>query len=266
MKAMVLAAGLGTRLRPLTDERPKALVEVGGRTMLEIVLHRLQSAGVDKVIINTHHFAGMIADYLEMNRNFGMGIEISHEDELLDTGGGLKKAAWFFVGDGARVDEPFLLHNVDVLSNIDLARMHRFHVEQGALATLAVQDRVTSRPLLFDQGGQFLGRATGRSEMANDVDAAVERAGAKPETGSAGSPPATQKLAFTGIHVISPRIFEKIEEEGAFSIITTYQHLAARGEKIMAFGADEYYWRDLGRPENVKLAARELAAGGPFAG
>jgi NDP-sugar pyrophosphorylase family protein len=254
MKAMILAAGMGTRLRPLTDDRPKALVEVAGHPMLEIVLRRLLSAGVREVIINTHHFADMISEYLEVNRNFGMRIEVSHEDELLDSGGGLKKASWFFLEKGTNLQEPFILHNVDVISNIDLERMLRFHVQQAALATLAVQDRVTTRPLLFDANAQFCGRPTGTSRTKNGRNSNLGRPRAGCETGSA-----MQELAFTGIHVLSPRIFQKIEQEGAFSIITAYARLAANGERIRGFGADEYYWRDLGRPESVALAARELA-------
>src|SRR5207302_6516209 len=127
MKAMVFAAGLGTRLRPLTDDRPKALVEVGGRTLLEITLRRLQHFGVHEVIVNVHHFADKIVDYLKKNDNFGMRIEISREGVLLDTGGGLKKAAWFFLEGPSDSDEPFLLHNVDVLSTIDLDRMAQAH-------------------------------------------------------------------------------------------------------------------------------------------
>src|SRR5712691_4590359 len=138
MKAMILAAGLGTRLKPLTDTRPKALVELSGRTLLEITLTRLRTFGVTEVIINVHHFADMIIDYLKANKNFGMRIEVSREQVLLDTGGGLKKAAWFFG------DEPFILHNVDVISTIDLRRMLQFHAEHQALATLAVRDRPTS--------------------------------------------------------------------------------------------------------------------------
>src|SRR5438045_3084247 len=137
MKAMILAAGLGTRLRPLTDARPKALVEVAGRTMLEIALARLREFGVSEVIVNVHHFADMVADYLKAKNNFGMRIEVSREDVLLDTGGGLKKAAWFFREDKVAVDEPFILHNVDVISTIDLHRMIQFHRERQALATLA---------------------------------------------------------------------------------------------------------------------------------
>src|SRR5258706_290819 len=120
MKAMILAAGLGTRLRPLTDNRPKALVELSGRTLLEITLSRLRTFGITEVIINVHHFADLVTDYLKSNNNFGMRIEVSREEVLLDTGGGLKKATWFFLEDSARLEEPFLLHNVDVISTIDL--------------------------------------------------------------------------------------------------------------------------------------------------
>src|SRR5216683_6778105 len=145
MKAMVLAAGLGTRLRPLTNDRPKSLVEIAGRTLLEITLARLRGFGIREVIVNVHHFAELVIEYLKANNNFGMHIEISREDVLLDTGGGLKKAAWFFLEDLHREDEPFILHNVDVISTIDLERMVRFHKERRALATLAVQGRETSR-------------------------------------------------------------------------------------------------------------------------
>ena len=145
MKAMILAAGLGTRLRPLTDNRPKALVEVAGRTMLEITLIRLRSFGIREVIVNVHHFADMILEYLEARDNFGMRIEVSREEMLLDTGGGLKKAAWFFLERSSSIEEPFILHNVDVMSTINLRRMVQFHIESQALATLAVQARETAR-------------------------------------------------------------------------------------------------------------------------
>jgi NDP-sugar pyrophosphorylase family protein len=232
MKAMILAAGLGTRLRPLTDNRPKALVEVGGRTLLEITLSRLRASGVSKVIVNVHHFADMVVDYLKSNENFGMRIEISREEILLDTGGGLKKAAWFFG------DEPFILHNVDVISTIDFERMKQSHLQTQSLATLAVQERETSRYLLFDENGQLCGRRAGRD-------------------GTAGAA-RVQALAFSGIHVISPRIFSMMTEDGAFSIIDCYLRLAAQGEKIVSFRADQYYWRDLGRVERVARVEREL--------
>src|SRR6266705_3546277 len=127
MKAMILAAGLGTRLRPLTDHRPKALVEVAGRTLLEITLSRLVAFGIREVIINVHHFADAILDYLRTNGNFGIRIETSREELLLDTGGGLKHAAWFFLENSGPPEEPFILHNVDVISTIDFGQMVEFH-------------------------------------------------------------------------------------------------------------------------------------------
>ena len=164
MKAMILAAGLGTRLRPLTDDRPKALVEVAGHTLLEIALKRLDAIGVRDVIINVHHYADMILDYVKSHDNFGMRIEFSREEILLDTGGGLKRAANFFLREGASSEEPFILHNVDVISTIDLRQMVRFHVDRDALATLAVQSRETSRYLLFDECGELCGRRAGHNE------------------------------------------------------------------------------------------------------
>jgi mannose-1-phosphate guanylyltransferase len=238
---MILAAGLGTRLRPLTDDRPKALVEVAGHTMLEIALSRLRSFGVREVVVNTHHFADLIIEYLKANNNFGMHVEISREEILLDTGGGLKNAAHFFL-DSGDIQEPFILHNVDVISTIDLGRMIRFHTERDALATMAVQDRATSRYLLFDEQGQLCGRRAGRDGKAELVRPALD----------------TQALAFSGIHIISPRLLSKMDEEDVFSIIATYLRLAAQGEKIVAFRADEYYWRDLGRPENIVQAGEYL--------
>jgi NDP-sugar pyrophosphorylase family protein len=240
MKAMILAAGLGTRLRPLTDDRPKALVEIAGRTLLEIALSRLRGFGIREVIINVHHRAEMIVEYLKKNNNFGMGIEVSREEILLDTGGGLKKAAYFFQEESA--EQPFIVHNVDVISTIDLGRMLQSHAESQALATLAVQERKASRYLLFDQELQLCGRRAARDS--------------KPEL--IRSPEKAQELAFSGIHVISSRFFAKMIEAGVFSIISSYLRLAGQDEKIVGFRADEYYWRDLGKPENVKQAARDL--------
>ncbi|HYL83477.1 MAG TPA: nucleotidyltransferase family protein [Candidatus Angelobacter sp.] len=323
MKAMILAAGLGTRLRPLTDTRPKALVEINGLTLLEITLTRLRSFGVTDVIVNVHHFADMVVDYLKSRSNFGMRIEISREDDLLlDTGGGLKKAAWFFLQDprssvaqgevparpaGGRGalrpslpqpgsipnDEPFLLHNVDVISTIDFRRMLQFHNEQGALATLAVQSRQSSRLLLFDDQLRLSGRAPSQGESVIPSGA---RDPGKPPAYAIGDPTTsvsassrsplvhperlsreatshsfTQSkaegplpLAFSGIHVISPRLLPLITETGVFSIIDTYLRLAAQGERILAFRADEYYWRDLGRPSDLTQAARDIQQGVPL--
>ena len=244
-KAMVLAAGLGTRLRPLTNDCPKALVTIAGRTLLEITLSRLRTFGVRDVIVNAHHFADQIVAYLAANQNFGMRIEVSREEVLLDTGGGLKKAAWFFLEPGASVAEPFLLHNVDVFSTIDLARMAQFHAQHNALATLAVADRSTSRPLLFDAHGRLHGRGAAKKN--------------EPPPDSATPP--LETLAFAGIHVVSPRIFAKLEEEGTFSIIDAYVRLAKRGEAVLGFRADGSYWRDLGRPDDLIAGERDLADG-----
>jgi len=246
MKAMILAAGLGTRLRPLTNHRPKALVTVAGQTMLEIALSRLRQFGVNDVIINTHHFAGMIRDYLAANQSFGMRIALSHEEKLLDTGGGLKNAAWFFL-DGKQPGDPslapFILHNVDIISTIDIARMIDFHRRQNALATIAVQDRPTMRYLLFDEQGILCGRRHGL-----DGELQLVRPAALPHA-----------LAYSCIQVISPRFLAAITETGAFSIFDAELRMAAEGERILAFRAEDAYWRDLGTPESVERAERERA-------
>ena len=280
MKAMILAAGLGTRLRPLTDTRPKALVEVAGRTLLEITLTRLSSFGVRDFIINVHHFPDMILDYLKAHNNFGLHIEISREEHLLDTGGGLKKASWFFLQDSAHKEEPFILHNVDVISTIDLRRMLEFHNGKQALATLAVQHRKSSRQLLFDADLRLCGRRASfdqepelvRRNLANTpresavpqpsetsppchAERSEESAFSESQAGRSQPP---QALAFSGIHIISPRLLRLMEEQGVFSIIDCYLHLSARGEEILAFPADDAYWRDLGRPEDLAQAAKDL--------
>jgi len=156
----------------------------------------------------------------------------------------LKKAGDFFLENYSRLDEPFILHNVDVISTIDLGRMVQFHRDHQALATLAVQERETSRYLLFDEQGRLCGRLSGRDQQAEFVPSSQQLL--------------VKALAFSGIHVISPRIFSRMSEDGAFSIILSYLRLAGEGEKILAFRADEYYWRDLGRPENVAQAKQDL--------
>ena len=238
MKAMILAAGLGTRLRPLTNDRPKALVKVGGRTLLEITLARMREFGIREVIVNAHHFADLLIDYLKSHENFGMHVEVSREEVLLDTGGGLKKAAYFFESS----DEPFVLHNVDVVSTIDLGSMLEAHRRNGALATLAVQERKSSRYLLFDERLELCGRRIGQDEVVRAA-------------------PKMDALAFSGIHVLSPRIFALMKEDGVFSIVDVYLRLAGEGEKIAGFRADKYYWRDLGKPENIARTEEDLRRG-----
>ena len=243
MKAMILAAGLGTRLRPLTDHRPKALVEIDGRTLLEITLARLRTYDIREVIVNVHHFADMVMEYLRAHANFGMHVEISREDELLDTGGGLKRAAEFFLRDGT--EEPFLLHNVDVLSSIDMGEMVRWHRERGALATLAVKQRESSRQLLFDGEARLCGRRNGRgsaAEMLHNVEVAEE-------------------LAFCGVHVLSPKILVRMDPTESFPIIPTYLRLAGEGEKVVAFRVDGCYWRDVGTSASLQEAVGDLKRG-----
>jgi NDP-sugar pyrophosphorylase family protein len=293
MKAMILAAGLGTRLRPLTDTRPKALVELNGRTLLEITLTRLRSFGVTEAIINVHHFADVVVDYLKTKNNFNMRVEISREDDrLLDTGGGLKKASWFFLEDSARSDsskqdEPFLLHNVDVISTIDLAAMLQFHKENHSLATLAVQSRPSSRQLLFDDQLQLSGRRIGEqnfvipsthptviSSEARNLSSvpSVTHSSHSPLTTSRSSTPGPEEpllqsltpspllpLAFSGIHILSPRILPQLTESTPiFSIIDSYLRLSSQSQKILAFRHDHSYWRDLGKPADLAQAALDL--------
>jgi NDP-sugar pyrophosphorylase family protein len=247
---MVLAAGLGTRLRPLTNDRPKALVEVNGRTLLEITLLRLRASGIHEVIVNVHHFADQVIAFLKTNDNFGMRIEVSRENELLDTGGGLKKAAWFFLEQSqepdTELDKPFLLHNVDVISTLDFSKMLHAHRDSKALATLAVHKRESSRQLLFDDEMRLCGRRAGKDKEPEIVCPASH----------------LEPLAFTGIHMISPRLLRLMEEDGVFSIIDCYLRLAASGENIAAFRADEYYWRDLGKPADLQQAASDFVGAG----
>ncbi len=237
MKAMVLAAGVGSRLRPLTDATPKALIEVGGETMLERVLRRLAAAGVTAAIVNLFHLPDKIESFLK-SRDLGLRIALSRETELLDTGGGLKKAAPFF-DDG----KPFFVHNVDVDSEIDLKALYRRHLESPALATLSVRARPSSRLLLFDREGRLRGReAGGRAEWAG---APVEDA---------------EKLGFDGIHVVSPELFPRMTETGVFPILRAYLRLAAEGERLQSFRSDPYYWADIGDPKKLESARRRAAA------
>ena len=237
MKAMILAAGVGSRLRPLTNETPKALIDVGGTPMIEHVIRRLKSASVTEIVVNLFHLGDRIVDFLASKGNFGLHVEFTREAELLDTGGGLKNAAPFF-DDG----KPFFLHNVDVLSEVDLGGLLRFHQEAGALATLAVQRRPSSRLLLFDQGGRLCGRET--RDGVQWARAPV---------------PGAERLAFAGIHVIDPAIFSRMTETGSFPITQTYLRLAGEGEQIGACCVDGSYWQDIGSAEKLEQARRRCA-------
>jgi mannose-1-phosphate guanylyltransferase len=231
MKAMILAAGIGTRLRPLTNTIPKALIEINGTPLIEHVIRRLIEAGVDEIIINLHHFPEQIRQFLQQKSHFGIRIEYSLEKTLLDTGGGLKKARHFF-DDG----KPFILHNVDVISTIDLNEMYQHHCRNGNLATLAVIRRKTSRYLIFDASGSLCGWRSEKDKLT-----ILSR---KPDG-------KTSELGFCGIHVISPAVFEEMTAEGSFSIIKTYLRLTNLSKPIRAFYADQYQWQDVGRMEDL---------------
>lgn len=245
MKAMIFAAGLGTRLRPLTDNMPKALVPVAGKPMLERVILRLKEAGFNDIIINIHHFGQQIIDFLHANNNFGADIHLSDErDMLLDTGGGIKKARPFLDGN-----EPFLVHNADILSDIDLAAFYRHHLESGAEATLLVSERKTARYLLFDSNYALHGwinKSTGE---------------VKPEGFVYREGNDYQELAFGGMHVISPSLFPLMEEEqwmGKFSIIPFYLS-ACQKVRIQGYPLQGFQWFDIGKPETLEEAERYLS-------
>jgi len=233
MKAMIFAAGKGTRLKPITNAMPKALVKVSGIPMLQRVILKLIHSGVNEIIINVHHFAGQIVDFLKENNHFGIRIEISHEkDELLDTGGGLKKASWFF-----NDNKPFILHNVDILSDIDLARMFEYHQNNNALVTLAVRKRESSRYFLFNQEHQLCGWQNVKTGKIIKHNPSI----------------ATNKFAFSGIHIIHPDIFDYWPDSSRFSIVKTYLDLS-QNHPIMAFAHNQDYWYDIGKPDNLKEA------------
>ncbi len=235
MKAMIFAAGLGTRLQPLTNDIPKALVKIHNTTLLELVIKKLIRSGYNEIIINVHHHANQIVEFLDEKMNFGAFIQISDEtDQLLDTGGGLKKASWFFDDN-----QPFLVYNVDVLSNIPLEILKVFHNRSGAMATLAVRKRKTSRYLLFDENIVLCGWENTKS---GEQIITTEKNHYLP-------------LAFSGIQIIDPSVFQLITDEGKFSIIDVYLKLA-KDHKIVGFRHDDSYWLDLGQKGNIAEAQR----------
>lgn len=236
---MLFAAGLGTRLRPLTDRVPKALVEVGGVPMLERVALRVIAAGADRLVINAHHHADRIERYVEERGGWGVDVDVVREErEPLETGGGLLHAAPFL-----RRDASFFAHNADIVTDLPLAEMYRAHRESGALATLAVMERPTSRKLLFDDRGLL-----GRIDEARGLDIR-----SRPAEGE------VRALAFGGVHVISPDIFPAVTERGVFSILDPYLRLVGQGERILPFRVDGSLWLDIGRPEQLEAADRILA-------
>lgn len=244
MKAMIFTAGLGTRLKPLTDHMPKALVPVAGRPMLEHVILKLKAAGFNELVINIHHFGEQILDFLRANQNFGLTIHISDErDCLLDTGGGIRKAEPFFRGN-----EPFLVHNVDILSDTDLKALYEYHRQSGNDATLLASRRKTVRYLLFDDEKRLCGWINKDTLQT------------KPE-GFAYNPEHHREYAFSGIHVISPSLFHYMDERwtGKFSIMDFYLqtcHEARIGGRL----TDTLRLIDIGKPETLTQAEEFLAS------
>lgn len=239
MKALIFAAGLGTRLRPLTNDKPKALVEINGMPLLEIVIRRLKFFGVKDIIVNVHHFAPLVKDFLKKKNNFDINIVISDEtDLLLDTGGGLEKCVDFF-SDG----KPFIIHNVDILSDIDLKAMYNAHVKSKALATLSTRHRATSRYLLFNKKNTLHGWMNVKS---GKMILCRKKKGK------------LNLRAFSGIHVVSHDIFDcMIEDKEVYSIIDVYL-AAAPYQKIKAFPHDDNLWLDVGKPESLEFGKELL--------
>lgn len=236
MNALLFSAGLGTRLRPITDTLPKALVEVGGRTLLEINLEKLRREGFDMVVINVHHFADKIRAYLAAHDNFGMDIRISDESEkLLDTGGAVKKACSLFKG------RPFLIHNVDILSDARLGELYEHHLKSGNAATLLVSGRNSSRKLLFGPDDRLCGwhnLKTGELKLPLTDKTTDE----------------TSEFAFSGIHVFSPELAEKMAGyPDKFPIIDFYLS-ACRSERIAAYRDDGLRLADVGKIEELQAA------------
>jgi NDP-sugar pyrophosphorylase family protein len=251
---MILAAGLGTRLGAITETIPKALVDVAGRSALEHVARRLIHAGADRLIINVHHHARRIIRHVEERDAFGVDVVFSHEEEApLETGGGVLAAAPHF-----RRDTPFILHNVDVLTDADLRAMYAAHRQGDALATLAVSDRHSSRTLIFDDHG-LIGRADARPGTTSDARPGTA-SDARPGTTSMvrAAKHGTREWAFAGIHVVSPLLLDRLVERGAFSIMEAYLRLAGEGAKIAPFDITGATWLEIGTPERLETARRTL--------
>lgn len=231
---MLFAAGLGTRLKPLTDSKPKALVEIGGMTLLERCILQLKQSGIQDITINVHHFGEQIVSFVKKHENFGLNIHISDESEqLLDTGGGILKAKEFLAGD-----EPILLINVDVLTNLDLSTLLAYHINSNSVATLVVRKRQTSRYLLFNQNLLVGWTNKKNGELKISRPSMIDQA---------------EEFAFSGIHIIQPELLKRIEEQGKFSIIDLYLRLA-KTEKISAYVDADSVWMDLGKVDEIGQA------------
>ena len=236
MKAMIFAAGLGTRLQNETITKPKALVEIGGKPLLQRAIEKLKNEGISEIVVNVHHFSDLVISFIK-EKDFGIPVHISDETEnLLDTGGGLKKAARFFVGA-----EPVLVYNVDIISNMNISQLIAEHRKSGALVTLVVRNRETQRYFKFDAEKRLVGwinRKTGETKVSNseNLDKAIE-------------------MAYSGIHIFNPEIFPLMPETDHFSVADFYLELA-KTQKIMGFYDDSDLWMDVGKPEQLEEARR----------
>ncbi len=238
MRAMILAAGLGTRLKPITNKIPKALVKIGKSTLLENCIDNLKLQGISDIIINVHHFADQITIFLEKKNYFDINILISDEKgKLLDTGGGLKKSASFF--DDSK---PFLLHNVDVISNLNLETVYKQHINSNAIATLAVRERKSSRYLLFNSENTLCGW---KNIKTNEVKCIADIKH-------------LNQFAFSGIHIIDPKIFSLMPNEEVFSMIDLYLEIMM-SEKINAFIDNDSFWIDVGNHKSLELAQEKIS-------
>jgi NDP-sugar pyrophosphorylase family protein len=239
LKALILAAGLGTRLMPITADIPKALVSINGVTLLELAIRKLAREGFGDIIVNVHHHAGLVMEFLNRHQFRGVNISVSDESsQLLDTGGAILKARWFLDGN-----EPFLVYNVDVISDLSLKALLSEHTTRGGLATLSVIDRQTRRYFLFDDKLKLMGwtdSSTGEIRWAGDPV------------------PDAMSLAFSGIHMINPEIFRLIEEKGRFSIIDTFLRLA-KTNSIYGYVQPGQNWFDLGKPDQLAVVSTFLA-------
>lgn len=236
MKAMIFAAGLGTRLKPLTDNCPKALIPVGGKPMLQIVIEQLKRYGFNEVIINIHYLGGHIRQFLEHHHSFDIRIEISDEtDEILETGGGLWKARHFF-DDG----KPFLLCNADVFTNIRLDKFYQSHLQNNAIATLAVRNRRSSRYLLFNDEDVLCGWQNNKTN-----EQIIPRLSAEKNS--------LHTFAFSGYHIISPEIFKHKDRSGKFSMTDWYMAICG-SEDIKAYHHDDDVWVDIGSEQQLQHA------------
>jgi NDP-sugar pyrophosphorylase family protein len=238
MKAMIFAAGMGKRLGKITETRPKALVDVNGKTVLHRAVERCSSYGFDDIIINVHHFADMVEEEVSRLKAMGFSISVSDErDMLLENGGGLYKAKWFFDNN------PFLLYNVDIISDLDLSALYRLHVQKKGLATLAVRHRPGKRFIMVDQNGLL--RGWRNIETGEEILAGV--------TSSAG----LSVIAFSSMHIVEPEIF-KYMKEGKYSMIDLYLELATDHE-IYSLQHDDGYWVDVGTPESLDRVRKLLS-------